>query len=105
VIRAFLGIAGQNIPVPIRVVRHFQLKNTTAVQIVEVIPKSPAFLTGLKEGDILITLNGNQITKVDDIHRSLTKNDIGKKLKLGLLRDWVNLLELEIIPTETPPIN
>lgn len=102
VIRAFLGIAGQNIPLPVRVVRHFQLPNETGVQIINVISQSPASLTGLREGDIIISINEKIVSGVDDIHRSLTKDDIGRKLRLVLLRDWVNRLELSITPTENP---
>jgi S1-C subfamily serine protease len=102
VIRAFLGISGQNIPLPVRIVRYYQLKNEAGVQILDVVPNSPAYLAGLKEGDILISLDGEPITKIDDIHRSLGQEDIGKSLKLVLLRGWSNLLELSVVPTETP---
>jgi S1-C subfamily serine protease len=102
VIRAFLGIAGQNIPLPVRVVRHFQLANETGVQIINVISNSPAGISGLREGDVIVSMNEKPITGVDDIHRSLTKEDIGMTIRLVVLRDWVNKLELSIIPTETP---
>jgi S1-C subfamily serine protease len=102
VIRAFLGIAGQNIPLPVRVVRHFQLPNETGVQIINVVSNSPAFLAGLREGDVIISINEKMISGVDDIHRSLTKDDIGRKIRLVLLRDWVHRLELSITPTEIP---
>jgi S1-C subfamily serine protease len=102
VIRAFLGISGQNVPLPVRIIRYFQLKNEAGVQILDVVPNSPAALAGLREGDIIISLNGKPITRLDDIHRLLGKDDIGKNLKLTLLRDWSNQIELSIIPTETP---
>jgi S1-C subfamily serine protease len=102
VIRAFLGIAGQNIPLPVRVVRHFQLPNDTGVQIINVVSDSPAYLAGLRESDIIISINEKIVSGVDDIHRSLTKDDIGRKLRIVLLRDWVNRLELSITPTESP---
>jgi S1-C subfamily serine protease len=102
VIRAFLGIAGQNIPLPVRVIRHFQLPNETGVQIINVVPDSPAYVSGLREGDVVISMNGKLINGVDDIHRSMTKEDIGKTLKMIVLRDWVNRLELTIMPTEMP---
>ncbi len=100
VVRAFLGIAGQNIPLPVRVVRHFNLKNETAVQVMDVVPNSPASRSGLIEGDIIISLNGKPVSRIDDIHRSLGKEDIGKEFRVTLLRDWVNLRELTIFPAE-----
>jgi S1-C subfamily serine protease len=102
VIRAYLGIAGQNIPLPVRVVRHYQIDNTSGVQIIDIVAGSPAYQAGLREGDVIISLNGKQINGVDDIHRSLTQEDIGKTLKLIVLRDWVNRMELNIVPTEMP---
>jgi S1-C subfamily serine protease len=102
VIRAFLGISGQTIPLPVRIIRYFQLKNETGVQVIDVAASSPAYAAGLREGDIIIALNGKQVNKIDDIHRLLEKQDIGKRLTVQLLRDWANLREFQIIPTETP---
>jgi S1-C subfamily serine protease len=103
VMRAYLGISGQNVPLPVKVVRHFKFEKNVGVQIVDVVPNSPAFYAGLKEGDIIISLNGNQIISVDDIHKLLGKDVIGKKLTVSLLRDWVNMAELNIVPVESPP--
>ncbi len=103
VTRAFLGIAGQTVPLPMRVVRHFQLAKDSGMQIVEVVPGSPAQTAGLRAGDIVISLDGNPITRVDDIHRSLGKEVIGKGLTLRVLRDWVNMVELDIRPVAAPP--
>jgi S1-C subfamily serine protease len=102
VIRAFLGISGQTIPLPVRIIRCFQLKNETGVQIIDVAANSPACAAGLREGDVIIALNGKQVEKIDDIHRLLDKQDIGKRLTVELLRDWSNLREFQITPTETP---
>jgi S1-C subfamily serine protease len=102
VIRAFLGISGQNVPLPVRILRYFQLKNEAGVQILDVVPHSPAAQAGLREGDIIIGLNGCPINRLDDIHRLLGKEHIGKTSRLELLREWSNRLELSIVPTETP---
>jgi S1-C subfamily serine protease len=102
VLRAYLGIAGQNVPLPVKIVRHLQLGNEAGVQIIDVVPNSPAYIGGLKEGDVIVSLNGNLVTKVDDIHRSLGKDVIGKKLTVVLLRDWINRLELSVVPVESP---
>jgi S1-C subfamily serine protease len=102
VIRAFMGISGQNIPVPMKVTRHFKLEKNAGVQIIDVVPNSPASIAGLKEGDIIVTLNGKPVTSVDDIHKTLGKEVIGQKLTLLLLRDWVNMTELTIVPVENP---
>jgi S1-C subfamily serine protease len=100
VTRGFLGISGQRVPLPVRVVRYFQLKNDSGVQVFNVASGSPAQKAGLKEGDIIISLGQEPITGVDDVHRLLTKDVIGKKLDMVVLRDFTNRLEMSILPTE-----
>ncbi len=102
VTRGYLGIAGQNVPLPVRIVRYFQLHNDTAVQITDVVPNSPAYSAGLKPGDVIISLNHIPISGIDEIHRNLTKDIIDKQLEIVLLRDWTNRLEMSIIPAESP---
>lgn len=102
VTRGYLGIAGQTVPLPVRIVRHFQLKQDTAVQVVSVTSNSPASAAGLREGDVIIALGQNPVTSVYDIHRLLTKEVIGKRLEIVLLRDWTTRFEKSIAPTASP---
>jgi S1-C subfamily serine protease len=102
VVRGFLGISGQTVPLPVRVVRYFQLDHNSGVQVVDVARGSPAYRSGLKEGDIIISLGGGQVTSIDDIHRRLTREAIGKSLEVVLLRDWTQRIEISIVPAENP---
>ena len=102
VVRGFLGISGQTVPLPVRVVRYFQLDHNSGVQVVDVATASPAHRAGLKEGDIIISLGGEPVTTVDDIHRRLTREAIGKSLEVVLLRDWTKKVEISIVPAESP---
>jgi S1-C subfamily serine protease len=102
VTRGFLGISGQTVPLPVRVVRFFQLGNDSGVQIIDVTSSSPAQKAGLKEGDIIISLGGEPVSSVDDIHRRLTREAIGKTLAVVLLRGWTARLEKSIVPAESP---
>jgi S1-C subfamily serine protease len=102
VTRGFLGISGQTVPLPVRVVRYFQLSNASGVQVTDVTPSSPARQAGLKEGDIVIALGGEPAASIDDIHRRLTREAIGKSLDVTLLRGWTHRLEKVIIPAESP---
>jgi S1-C subfamily serine protease len=101
VVRGFLGISGQTVPLPVRVVRYFQLRHDAGVQVIDVSPRSPAQRAGLKEGDVVISIGGEAVNSVDDIHRRLTRDAIGKTLKVVLLRGWTNRLEKEIVPAES----
>ena len=102
VTRGYLGITGQNVPLPVRVVRYFQLTQNAGVQIMDVMAGSPAHSAGLMEGDIIISLDNNPVTGVDDIHRLLSRDVIGKGLDITLLREWTNRLEMRIVPVESP---
>ena len=102
VVRSFLGISGQTVPLPVRVVRYFQLGHESGVQVVDVAPNSPAHRADLKEGDVIISLGGEPVTSVDDIHRRLTREAIGKSKGVVLLRGWTARLEKSIIPAESP---
>ena len=102
VTRGFLGISGQTVPLPARVIRHFVLQQETGVYVVQVAKGSPADNAGLKEGDVIITLGDQEIATVDDVHRLLTKETIGRKLALVLLRDWTQRLEASVVPGRSP---
>jgi len=100
VTRGFLGISGQRIPLPTRVVRFYNLTKDNAVQIVAVVPDSPAHRVGLREGDVLVSLGKNAVSSIDDVHHVLGKESIGKPLAIVFLRDWARN-EKAIIPVET----
>ena len=102
VTRGYLGIAGQNVPLPVKVVRYFQLSQEAGVQLMEVVPGSPAYLAGLKPGDILISLGDRPVGSVDDIHRLLIRESIGRPLNAVYLRDWTTRNETSITPARSP---
>jgi S1-C subfamily serine protease len=102
IVRGYLGISGQAVPLPVRVVRYFQLDHNSGVQVVDVAGASPAHRAGLKVGDIIIALGGELVASVDDIHRRLTQEAIGRSLEVVLLRNWTNRIEMSVIPAESP---
>jgi S1-C subfamily serine protease len=100
VTRGYLGISGQMVPLPVRVVRYYRLKNETGVQVMGVAPQSPAQAAGLREGDVIISLGQEPVAGIDDVHRMLTRDVIGKKLDLVVLRDFTTRLEMTVTPAE-----
>jgi S1-C subfamily serine protease len=102
VTRGYIGIAGQTVPLPVKVVRYFNLPNESAVQIMGVAANSPASQTGLLQGDTIISLNQQPIAGVDAIHRLLTRDIIGSGLSIVILRNWTSRIERTITPIANP---
>ncbi|MEM1134680.1 MAG: trypsin-like peptidase domain-containing protein [Bacteroidota bacterium] len=84
--RAQLGIAGQTINLTTRIITVNKLKYNTGVFVLETIADSNAYNAELREGDIITYFEGYPIASIDDLHRYLTKDKIGRKVKLGVLR-------------------
>jgi len=98
--RGFLGIGGQNVPVPRRVARLEGLPEGRGVLVLGVEPGSPADRAGVRERDIIVALGDRPVAGVDDLHRMLTENLIGATLRLKVLRD-LEPRTLEIAPVES----
>ena len=84
--RAWLGLGGQTMPLPRRIVRHFALPRDSAVRVDAIEDGSPASLAGLARGDVLVAIDGSPITGVDDLQRALTGDAIGRAIVLDVVR-------------------
>jgi S1-C subfamily serine protease len=97
--RGVLGFAGQTRPIDRRLARHHGLSQKTGIEVMEVQPGKPAQVAGLRDGDILLALDGRTIESVDDVHRILTASSIGRALAVSLLRGTAKM-DLTVIPSE-----
>jgi S1-C subfamily serine protease len=52
----------------------------------EVEPDSPAHKSGLVIGDIIVSLNAQPVSRLEDVHSQLQGAAIGKTLRLGFVR-------------------
>ncbi len=84
--RAWLGVGGQTVPLPRRVVRHFDLARETGVRIESVESDSPATVAGVERGDIVVALDDAPVADVDDLQRALGAEAIGRETLLTVLR-------------------
>ncbi len=98
--RSYVGISGQTVPVHRRVVRFYDLPNKTGAMVQSVEENSPAKRAGLRDGDIIVALEGQPVAGVDDLHRLLTEVRVGVNCALTVLR-WTEKLELKVVPDET----
>lgn len=83
--RAHIGITAQTVPVPRRIALALGT-GPRAVRIGEVEPGGPAALAGLKEGDLLLSLDGIAVTGTDDLIRLLGGDRIGRDVAMRFLR-------------------
>jgi len=60
---------------------------------------SPAKRAGLRDGDIIVAVEGQPIAGVDDLHRLLTEVRVGVSCSFTLLR-WTEKLDLKVVPEE-----
>lgn len=102
VTRGFLGFSGQAVKLPVKIVRHFRLASDAGVLVVDVMKNSPAQTAGLREDDVIVALDGKDVAGVDDIHRMLTADVIGKPLKMTLLRRWRHRRQVMVVPSVSP---
>ena len=84
--RAFLGLAGQTVPLGLGLARRLERAALTAVRVMEVSAGGPAAMAGLKSGDLLLDADAAELAGVDALHRLLTAERIGKSVALRLLR-------------------
>ncbi|MEX2139906.1 MAG: trypsin-like peptidase domain-containing protein [Pirellulales bacterium] len=85
--RSYLGVAGQNVVLPRRLVRKHDLLQSSAVLVAGVERASPAEQAGLQEGDLLVALDDVPIESIDDLHRQLTAARAGVHSALAIVRD------------------
>ncbi len=85
--RAFIGIAGQTIHLSDRIVSYNKLPNQSGVYVAEKDRFDGVYNTELFTGDIIVALNDYDITSVDDLHRLLNEDMIGKVIDLTILRN------------------
>ena len=84
--RGYLGLAGANQEMSRRVVRHFGLDNSRAVRVETVEKAGPAAQAGVQSGDLIVRFDGEPVNGIDDLHRLLTAERIGRPSRLTLIR-------------------
>ena len=97
--RSYIGVSAQTVPVHRRVVRFYDLPKEMGAIVVGVEDNSPAKRSGLRDGDIIVALDGQPVAGVDDLHRVLTDVRVGVSCSLTVVR-WTEKLELHIVPEE-----
>ena len=99
--RAYLGISGRPRRVDRRLAQFLQVAGERAVEVMVVEVGTAAARAGLREGDLLVAVNGRSVAGIDDLHRFLAEWPIAHPATLTVIRG-IERLELTIVPTEAP---
>ncbi|HEX8072791.1 MAG TPA: trypsin-like peptidase domain-containing protein [Pyrinomonadaceae bacterium] len=97
--RSYIGVAGQNVPLPRRLVRHYGLPVESGILVVSFEPDSPAARGGLQPGDIIVGFDERPVAGIDDLHRQLTEEQVGRTARLTVIRR-TEQLTLAVSPQE-----
>jgi len=98
--RSYLGVGGQNVTLPRRLVRFHNLVKENGVLVVSVENHSPAQQAGVREGDIVVGYGNHLVADIDDLHRLMTDEQVGARSTLTILRH-TEKLSLPIVPAES----
>jgi S1-C subfamily serine protease len=104
VIHGFLGLHGRSVPLSRVQMRELGLTQTSGVEVIALEPNGPTDQAGIQAGDILIALDDQPVTSVDDLLRLLARLPVGVPTSIVLLRGeqrWQRF----IVPAEYPPWN
>jgi S1-C subfamily serine protease len=99
VFKAYLGLAMQEVPINPKILRHYHLPNQKGLFVVHIEPDSPAALSQIKEGDILISFNGKTMNNTQELFKELTKKEVLNMRDVTVIRH-TELLNVNIFPVE-----
>lgn len=101
IVRGYLGIGGQTVPLPRSLLRRHNLEAPSGVLVLTVEPDSPAARADLLPRDCILQFGDSPVPDVDTLHRLLTETAVGVPTPLALLRDG-EVVTRSVTPTEAP---
>ena len=99
--RGWIGVGGQNVTLQRRLSHQHGLDSDGGVLVLAVEPGSPAHRAGLRDGDVILGFGSSRVNGIDDLHRMLTEDTVGRTEKTWVLRRDEKL-ELDLTPSEAP---
>ncbi|BEP16127.1 trypsin-like peptidase domain-containing protein [Acidothermaceae bacterium B102] len=95
--RAWLGIAGSQTPLPPALAA--STGRRTGLGVAQVIPGSPAADAGLRQGDIVVVVDGEPIVTTTAVQRLMVEDAIGRRLEITAWRNGA-LVDVIAVPRE-----
>jgi S1-C subfamily serine protease len=97
--RGWLGVAGQTVAIPPHAINVFGLRGNGGVIVISVERGSPADAAGVKDRDVIVELDGEAVSSIDDLQRLLTGERVGRAVDLAIVRRSERLV-LRPVPSE-----
>lgn len=97
VFKAYVGIQIQEIELNQKIRIHYNLPNKKGLFITKIESNSPASLSQLQEGDVLIAFNGKMLNSSQDLFKELTKKEILRMVDISVVRH-AELLHMTVSP-------
>jgi S1-C subfamily serine protease len=95
--RAYLGLVST--PARLTPVQAERFRQLSALRVVEVVEQSPAALSGLRPGDLVLAVDGVPLGDAQSLQRRLFVDAIGQRMEITVLRNGA-LVDAVAIPSE-----
>ena len=100
--RGYVGLAGQNIVLPRRLIRFHGLTAESGVLVMSVEPGGPAEKAGMREQDVIVAYAEKPVTGIEDLQKVLSDPNWDNPSTITVVRGSEKL-SLEIVPTADRP--
>jgi S1-C subfamily serine protease len=97
--RGYLGIAGNTINLPERMIAANKLVRKTGIYVSEVVADAPAINSAIRVADIIVAFNQHPVSGIDDLHGRLSEEMIGEYITLTVLRNGYKK-DITVMPGE-----
>ncbi|MFI7065471.1 S1C family serine protease [Kribbella sp. NPDC050124] len=95
--RAYVGLV--TTPAPLRPQLAERFEQRTALRVVEVIAGSPAAQAGLRQGDLVLAVDGVQLRDAQSLQRLLFEDAINRRTEITAIRNGA-LVDVVALPAE-----
>jgi len=86
IFRPYLGLAMQAVSVPTDLSSKLKIDQNSALMVMQVEPGSPSAEAGITLGDLIVSINAQFVSGIEDIQRTLSRAKRGDSVDLGHVR-------------------